>query len=301
MMKKQNYNFENIFIINTYKCNCNCDFCICKKQKMEENNKKILDQLKKLLFKRQVEYLKNQSNKKIYIKITGGEPFLNDSLIKEIIDISSYNSVYKIGIGTNGTIQLPNYLNLVGSKLAIFFSRHHYLDSIQKEIFNIDLNKKIDLKFIAEKITNQHIQLSCNCNLIKNQIDSIEQIYTYLDWAIEYNLYSVTFRELNKLSIKNKYKYDSYIYEYLKYYKTHVIKINKLHKLLLKSNKFEFTRFNGNFYDTNYWYWYMKNNKKISVKLRFVDEEKMLKYNLKNNFDEWNILPNGELLKSWCE
>jgi molybdenum cofactor biosynthesis enzyme MoaA len=290
-MKKQQYTFQNLYIITTYECNCNCDFCLFKYNKSECNENKILEKLQYIF---QQTKIKNS----LYIKITGGEPFLKPKLLKKIIALSDNEKVYKIGIGTNGTIVIPKFINDTKKRIEIFFSRHHYNDNINKKNFNI--NKNISITNITKNIKSSLIRLHFNCNLIKNDIDSIHKILNFIDYGIENKISSITFRELNDLETDDSMNYDKFVYDYQTYYKNNLIKISNIKKIFLKLNEFSYSRHNGNFYDTNHWFYYNKNNNQISIKLRQISEKRLIEYNKKNSgLDEWTIFPNGSLSLCW--
>ena len=156
-MKFHEYNFQNIYVITTYKCNYECTFCLfrhnlekeCSLQELKSNLKNsILD-----------------SKKQVYIKITGGEPFIYTKSFKPLIEIINKNKdkIYKVGIGTNGSIKFPKILNTIKVKTKIFLSRHQInsqLSSIQK---------------LTSNIHNTLISYHYNCNMIKGQVDSIKK------------------------------------------------------------------------------------------------------------------------------
>ena len=286
MKKKENYKFQNIYIISTYKCNCNCNFCLFKHNKCFVNNNKILESLK---------YAIDNSKIPCYIKITGGEPFLNYRLIKRIIELCNNNNrIYKIGIGTNGTIQIPLFINNTRKRVSIYISRHHYDDKKIKKGF--DIKKDISIKNIVKNIKNQKIKIYLNCNLIYKEIDSISEIYKYLDYAILNNVSGVTFRELSEITLNSVSMYNDYVYNYEKYYKKNIILVKDIHKQFIESGAFVFFKRNGNYYDDNKWYRY--NN--FIVKLRQISEKKLIEYNNKfNGLDEWTIFPDGSLNMCW--
>jgi len=277
-LKREEYKFKNVYIITTYRCNHDCEFCLFKFNKEKEvSTDIIIDRLKHII---------NTCDEKLYLKITGGEPFLKIKLLNEIIELSNENKdkIYKIGIGSNGSISIPSYFNNTKNKIDIFFSRHA----------NIEDNP---IDEIMREIKSNLIRVRLNCNMIKGKIDTYEKIIEYLTAMEKMKFGMVTFRELNKINIKNNNMYPQYILEYDEYYKQNLIKITDILKKVDKDKRFCKSRVVGNAYDDNIWYWYKD---KISVMFRKIDEKKLLKYNNKfKGIDEYVIHPDGTLTGCW--
>ena len=277
-MIKEEYIFQNIYIITTYRCNLNCAFCLFKfNHEKECTISKVIDQL--------IYSIKN-SPKKVYIKITGGEPFLKIRLLKRILDVCEKykNKIFAIGIGTNGTIKIPKFFNNTNIRIDIFFSRH--------SINNLDTKK------LYTKINNHKITYRFNCNLIRGKIDSLRKIKQYLEKVRKINNFSVCFRELNKISLEKNLLYPDYVYDYEKYYAKNIVIVKDLLSEIKRDKDFVITKINGNYYDENVWMTY-KNT--TWVKFRIIDEVKLIEYN--DNYphviDEYVIHPDGTLTGCW--
>jgi organic radical activating enzyme len=285
MIKSEPYNFQNIYIITTYRCNWNCEFCLFR------FNGEIEASLDEIISK--IEYSIKDSKKKVYLKITGGEPFLKKKLLKRIFELSNFyrDKIYKIGIGTNGSIRLPEFFNDLNIRTNIFLSRHNIKDNL---LYPNELGRNID---------NSLIDFRINCNLINGSVDSLEKIEEYI--IEKYTKYRIThfcFRELSKVNVDINSMYPKQIYDYINYYNKNVIFFTDIEKKINKNNKFSKSRITGNYYDLNHWYWYKNCSDKISVKFRMIDETKLIDFNKNrnpNDIDEYVIHPDGTLTGCW--
>lgn len=285
MTKLEPYSFQNIYLITTYRCNWDCDFCLFKYNIEEEAPiNEIIHRL---------EYSIKDSQRKVYIKITGGEPFLTADLLRAIFDLSKkyQNKIYKIGIGTNGSIRLPYFFNDVTIKTHIFLSRHNWDEQLPTP------------KDLLGNIDNELIDFRVNCNLIKGGIDNIDKIKRYIKNSLAMEVDHICFRELSKVEVDFNAIYPEQIYDYISYYKEHVIYIKDIEHEIKSDPEFShITRKTGNYYDLNNWYWFTSANRKVSVKFRSIDEVKLIEYNKNINpdeVDEYVIHPDGTLTGCW--
>ena len=111
-----------------------------------------------------------------------------------------------------------------------------------------------------------------------------------------------TFRELNNITLDKNSMYPKHVYAYKEYYNKHLIPISKIEEEIAKDPDFELSRVTGNYYDTNHWYWWriFGTSTKISVKLRAINEQKLIEYNQQNKgIDEYVIHPDGTLTGCW--
>ncbi len=279
------YKFQNIYLITTYRCNWKCDFCLFRYNKEKEAPVEVVtDRLK---------YAIEDSKKKVYIKITGGEPFIKTDLLGVVFDlVKRYpGKVYKVGIGTNGSIKLPRYFNNIDIRTHIFLSRHNVVNNHPTPA---DLSVGIE---------NQLIDFRINCNLIKGEIDSIDKIKKYItDMYLKTGVTHFCFRELSKVDVKKNLIYPEQIYQYVDYYSEYHIDPKCIREKLDDDKSFQYTRNTGNYYDENHWYWYWLEKQKISVKFRSIDEIKLIELNKSidpNNVDEYVIHPDGTLTGCW--
>jgi organic radical activating enzyme len=283
-MKIKKYTFQNIYLITTYRCNWKCDFCLFRFKKEEECSIDTI--LKKLT------YSILDSPKKVYIKITGGEPFLRPVLLRAVFDTCEQykDKIYKIGIGTNGSLPIPSFFKDITIPTYIFLSRHAMIDKLPtpQKLFYGNNNKSISFRI--------------NCNMIKGEIDSLNKIKLYIKQKVEtYGVTHFCFRELSKVNIDATSMYPKHVYDYIEYYTENLITFSTIKQQLNADFQFEETRVNGNYYDTNRWYWYYDNGQKISVKFRSIDEKRLLEFNDNNPdvIDEYVIHPDGTLTGCW--
>lgn len=286
-MKKQKYDARNVYIITTYKCNSKCGFCIFRKLKSKEDSDKILGNLEKIL---------NKTKERLSIKITGGEPFLKIGLLNKIVKLcnnhKNRNYIKNIGIGTNGTIPLPNEFNKTSIKINIYLSRHNIgQEEMEKEFHH----KILSLDDLSKNISNPLITFNYSCNLIKGGIDSINKIIDYINLCDD-RVNQIVFRELNHLGVDNKSTYEDYVYDYIKYYSKHIVPLSKILPQINKNPHFKPFMKEGNYYDENYIFIY----KKKLIKFRKIDEQKLVEYNKKHkDVDEYTIHPDGYVSGCW--
>lgn len=191
-----------LYIKLTDCCLANCKFC------SNENSKDFgeLD-LEKLSFV--ISYLKE---KDILhgISITGGEPLMNKEKLFEVLDlIFRIDKNIEISISTNGyqCKELANYDN-VNKLESIHISRHHYLESKNKEIFktnNIATTK--DIMYLQEKLKDKKI-ININTIIMKEGINSLEEIKKMLDYVGDIGVYKNGFVSLMKC---NSYAKEQFI------------------------------------------------------------------------------------------
>lgn len=279
-MKFETYAFQNIYLITTYRCNWKCDFCLFRFNYEKETD--ICTYIER------VEYAIKNSDRKVYIKITGGEPFVYPELLRAILGtLHKYkDKIYKIGIGSNGSIPIPEFFNKSTIKTHIFLSRH-------------DIDKNLpSVKELSAKIDNPMIDFRVNCNLIKGKIDNVEMIKKTIE-ARSDEFTHFCFRELSAVDIDANSIYPKQIYEYIQYYKDHLVKLDEIEKEIYNSHHpdFVFTRNTGNAYDKNHWYWYKKH---FSVKFRAINEKELVAFNERTpGIDEYVVHPDGTLTGCW--
>jgi len=287
-MNQEPYAFQNIYLITTYRCNWDCPFCLFRfNEEKEAPIGTTIDQL---------EYSIVHSPTKVYIKITGGEPFIRLDLMEAVFDlIKQYpDKVYKVGIGTNGSIVLPPYFNTVSTRTHIFLSRHSMEDKLPTP------------SELGQQVDNPLIDFRINCNLIKGGVDSVTKIEDYLyAQYIQTGVTHYCFRELSKVNVDENSMYPKQIYDYAKYYDEHLITMADIEEEVKDDADFTFSRSTGNYYDTNHWYWYNLlglDKVKLSVKFRGIDESKLIEFNKAISpkaIDEYVIHPDGTLTGCW--
>lgn len=170
-------------------CNASCKFCEYMNLANNFNFEKF-------------NYILNYLSKNIKvnkISITGGEPTLNTNKLYSIIDsIKKYQSDSFLVMNTNGyNLKQLNNDNKIKFFDSISLSRHHYNEYKNNLIFNTNTISNDDLKLI---INNNKDIFHFSCNLIKNYIDSPEEIFNYLYYCNEMNIYDVGFVGLMKIN-----------------------------------------------------------------------------------------------------
>lgn len=278
------YRFQNIYMITTYRCNWDCDFCLFKHNKEEEAS--IVHMLSQLA------YSIDGSDKPAYLKITGGEPFLCPDLLRAVFALCRLEkeSIYKVGIGTNGSIPLPDYFRLLETPINIFLSRHTYPD---------ELPSVYDLK---RDLYAPSVQFRINCNLIRGQVDTLDKMKEHMRYhAVKSGVDQFTFRELNHVTLEDNLFYPRQIYGYVDYYQKHLVPVAQIEEEMARDPEFELSRITGNAYDTNRWYWWNRPDApRVSVKFRIIDEQKLVNYNrVTEGVDEYVIHPDGTLTGCW--
>lgn len=280
----EQYAFQNIYIITTYRCNWACGFCLFRfKKEKEAPPDVIIDRL---------EYSIKNSPQRVYIKITGGEPFLKTRLLQRIFEIAEVyrDRVYKIGIGTNGSIPLPSFFEHVLIKTHIFLSRHSIKDNLPQ------------VATLSNGLINSVLDFRINCNLIRGGVDSLANIKQHIAEKSKQGVTHFCFRELSKVNVDANSMYPPQIHDYVDYYDKHLVPYAEIKVQLDEDKQFQQSRETGNYYDRNYWYWYNTDESKISVKFRAIDEARLIEYNTNvqpDEVDEYVIHPDGTLTGCW--
>lgn len=165
--------YLNIFV--RFKgCNAKCKFCEYADTANKFNEDKFL-------------HIIDEVKKKIYIKkvaFTGGEPTLNFNHFKHIVKITDEKLKSAFVLNTNG-YNLRNIVedDFLSKRLdSISISRHHYNDDINNQILGFESVSSDDLKEFQLKVENKKL-LHLSCNLIKDYIDSKEEIYKFLNYT----------------------------------------------------------------------------------------------------------------------
>ena len=187
------------FYINiTNACNARCKFC------SNEANKNYGDldlvELKNIL---------DQVHDKISrFSISGGETLLYPEKLEKLLDLlDNYN--IRITLNTNGVFLKDNVdlLNKYNNIESIQLSRHHYLDDKNNSVFQvktIPFNEVIEIK---EKLNGD---LRINCLLIKDYIDSKEEVVKFLEETSKSEISQVGFISMMKVNDFTKDNFVNY-------------------------------------------------------------------------------------------
>jgi pyruvate-formate lyase-activating enzyme len=273
---------KNFYVITTFKCNCKCAFCLFRKNEIED-----CDDGYKLEV---IEDVIRNTNERLSIKITGGEPFIKPKLVNDIITIanSHKDKIHNIGIGTNGTLPMP--LMDSGVPVNVYASRHTFADNAE----GFGVERVLSYEDLLR--TNAH-SIRLSCNIIKGGVDTTDEVLKYLHNMESVGLDHICFRELNRLSVDNELMYEDFIYDYLKYYKEKLVSIKSIMMELNASPLFSFKEIKESAYDSNYIFLYKD---KIRVKFRVIREDILVKYNKKfKGIDEYVLHPDGLLTGCW--
>jgi len=274
-----NYKSTSIFSIVTFKCNLACSFCLFRFNSVPDIPIRCqADKLSKMLKWCQ------ENNRRTRVKITGGEPLLRD-LSSILATIDEYDVEF-IGLGSNSMSKLPEYFNNVRSPTNIYLSLH----SLNELLGN---TPKLTVSEFRGDITNDRIAFRVSCNLIKGQVDSVDDIQEYIHATKETDF--ICFRELNSISVDTNSLYDNFVYEYIDYRKTHLVSVGTILGSLsgdwkhIKTDDFGFI--------LNSYYTY--NGK--TVLFRSMNEENLVSIAEDNphRIDEIVIHPDGRITGCW--
>ncbi len=182
----------NLFVQTINKCQANCAFCIY-------HNEACTGKFNIEKYKEVLKYLNSRTDLDIgKLNLTGGEPLLNGELFKDIMDTTieniEINRKPEVTLNTNGyTKNLDLVLNYQYFLDSVGLSRHHYDDKINKDIFNTSfVPDENEIRNFMNSMENKKI-IQLRCNLMKDKIDSCEEIRKYMDWAISVGVHDCGF------------------------------------------------------------------------------------------------------------
>lgn len=183
----------NLYVKINDACNGKCQFC--SNSGLKDNGKLDLVRLRDT-----ISYL---NDRKILnrISVTGGEPLLNPELLNDTLNtIFSVNDKFMVTFNTNGH-NLRDVLgfDMIDKVEGIHISRHHYDDEVNSSIFAGDVATTDDIKYVMSNAGNRHL-LRLNCLLMKDYIDSPEEIRKYLEYASDLDIFRVGFVSLMKVN-----------------------------------------------------------------------------------------------------
>lgn len=203
-------------------CNANCPFCI-EKDSCKNNEVNTLNYVHKL-DKALIELNKKDIHPSV--TITGGEPCADKLKLNAILKTLYKNNVKKFNLNTNGILIDNEIIDMIKTNNIpyINISLHHYDLNKNKFFFGGKSITYQQLKFIIDNLGGTYYdktRIRLQCVMMKNGIDSIEEIKKYTNFAKSLGLDNVAFRGLSKLKTS--------------------IEINELHKFC---DKYSFDIFN---------------------------------------------------------
>lgn len=195
----------------TYKCNFNCIYCFQEDMKSSYNlitsdSKRVIDILK--------------DNGCIFIKFTGGEPFVRSDFM-DIYEYT-YDKNIKLTIGTNAVLITDDQINILKEKkpLAMYISLYGATDETHDSFTNTTNQLNI-VKNNILKLAAANIKIQLKSVLNKYNEKEILKIKDFADKnGINYHLYTsvikhpelqVDTNKINKIinSINQEYKENS--------------------------------------------------------------------------------------------
>ena len=260
----------NVYVRLQNVCNADCDFCeFCGQAKKfdEEKFKALLIKLHTII----------KINK---LSFTGGEPTLDFPLFKRMLNfVNELDKDIFTVVNTNG-LHLKELAELDINSVAL--SRHHYNDELNQSVFKTKVPTSEDIRLYNKKNTNLHL----SCNLVKDYVDSQEEVLKYLDWCDSVNARDIGFVGLMKTNDFCKEHYIDYSVVTKNHKRIWNSKTYSRHegkKLICRCGNYVFMGENGlvNFYCRHY----MCNNNSESILVYDINE-------FKNGFA-------GENVDSW--
>ena len=201
----KNVNFS--IFIDDY-CNADCKFCVAQLRYQHKNALYQKEHIKDLdeYLRRLDEVLKIIRPINPSVSITGGEPTLSPILTDVLKMVDSYG-FRKRTITTNGSgllkvqdndIILNNLIKYGWSHLNI--SRASYDDKLNREIMKFSAEKEycsMDMmKDILSITNNSDLHHRLSCLLLKESVNSVEEIKKYIDFYSNLGANNYIFREL---------------------------------------------------------------------------------------------------------
>lgn len=205
-------NHASMMIYPTISCNGKCDFCI---NKYDNNFKKMIDCKKEYFFNKLNEIFNLFKDVKPAITICGGEPTISENTIGIMKLVNKYGFPVRT-FPTNGLNLLKNidgkpfiqYMVEYGFNKNINLSIQHYNEKINSNIMGFSLTRK-EIETIGLFSKVNHLELRTSCNLIKNGINSLNDMEKYLKYFSSFNISSSIFRELIK--VDNNYYNNNFV------------------------------------------------------------------------------------------
>lgn len=298
----------NVYVLTSENCNFACKYCFLSKLTHENNvsrnmTTKVADEMIDMLSR---QYKKDSSDYEKFISFFGGEPLLNFSIIRYIVDKiellsqeGKFPSNIKWGVITNGSLlnmEIINYCML--HKIAIGIS-YDIIEEASKE----RINKLGNSTFYEtlDKINmckEMNVEFSLSVTVTEKILDNQEKV---IDEIINLSPSSVS---LNMLIIPDKSEFNSIYYEryasFLIYAYTRLREVGIYEDRIMRKVK-SFTKQRLYYYDccaTGGNQLVVRHNGKVGVCHAFMNSDKFFNASV---FDkEFSLLKNKDTI-SWSQ
>ncbi len=196
------YGNLNCSIYSAAACNGNCPFCVEKVRPASRGSslaavKRCIDD--KAYFSALDKALRLVRPLDPSISITGGEPSI-DPRLPRIISLVQTHGFRKRTITTNGSGLLRNGLVpalVAGGFKHLNISRAHVDEARNQAIMQFDTPfTNPDLRRVVELTRGTGLRPRLSCVLLRGEIDNLDAIVSYLDWAASIGVDNVVFRQL---------------------------------------------------------------------------------------------------------
>lgn len=191
----------NLYVRLNNSCNANCKFCEYHGKEKEFDFNKFEKALVELV------------NRDVLgkIQITGGETSLDIERLSKIVEIiRKHCKDTFVSINTNGFDLLT--LAQVSDKVDNYaISRHHYLDTKNREIFGtLTVPTANQLKAFIKIVGSDKVHISCN--LMDSAIGNIEEVKNFLEFCSSIGCEDVgfvTLMDANEFCVKERVLFDN--------------------------------------------------------------------------------------------
>jgi cyclic pyranopterin phosphate synthase len=196
------YGNANCSIYSAATCNGNCPFCVEKVRPASRGSslaavKRCIDD--KAYFAALDKALRLVLPLNPSLSITGGEPSIDPRLPRIISIVESYG-FKKRTITTNGSGLIRNGLVpalVAGGFEHLNISRAHVDEARNQAIMQFDVPfSNADLHRVVDLTQGTRLRPRLSCVLLRGEVDCVDAITSYLDWAASMGVDNVVFRQL---------------------------------------------------------------------------------------------------------
>lgn len=259
-----------IQLFTTARCNRKCEWCIERENMLRSYNdlqnqflanlRKVVDELNK----KEIPY---------NVVITGGEPTVNESLVREILNLCD-KTMPKVALCRSSDSKRPTRafkvgINSNGDNPASPIYGHPRLDYI--DISFIDT-----MRGAKNYSSDKRVRLQSVCR--KSIFSTTESVIHFIDLAVDNGYESVLFRQMvgDHLDKKNVFE---------------------LEREIAEMKAFAFQDYQVNVYDL--WVRYLYRNRSIYFKRQDLDAQRVFERINRQNISSLVFWPNGTITKSW--